>query len=81
MSCMSGAIADFVGRDLTEDSANLVVASGGDAFVRSSVPLDVYLYAQGSPMHEQLVLFLCPRSRGASAFPPMCRVGGSIRSR
>ena len=72
MSCMSGAIADFVGRDLTEDSANLVVASGGDAFVRSSVPLDVYLYAQGSPMHEQLVLSLPTFKKcfGISTFVP-----------
>lgn len=72
MSCMSGAIADFVGRDLTEDSANLVVASGGDAFVRSSVPLDVYLYAEGSPLHERLVLSLPTFKRcfGISTFVP-----------
>lgn len=58
MSCMSGAIADFVARDLAVDSANIIVSSGGDSSVRSSFPLDVYLYAGGSPLHDKLVLAL-----------------------
>ncbi len=58
MACMSGAIADFVGRDLRQDSSKLIVASGGDTFIHCSLPLDVYLYAQGSPMHERLILSL-----------------------
>jgi ApbE superfamily uncharacterized protein (UPF0280 family) len=58
MACISGAMADFVGRDLSVESANLVVSSGGDAFVKSTFPMDVYLYAQGSPLHERLVLSL-----------------------
>lgn len=58
MSCMSGAIADFVARDLAVDSANLVVSSGGDSSVRSSFPLDVHLYAGESPLHEKLILAL-----------------------
>jgi ApbE superfamily uncharacterized protein (UPF0280 family) len=58
MTCMSGAIADFVGRDLRQDSSRLIVASGGDTFIHCSLPLDVYLYAEGSPMHERLVLSL-----------------------
>jgi ApbE superfamily uncharacterized protein (UPF0280 family) len=58
MLCMSGAIADFVGRDLVGDSQNIIVSSGGDSFVRSSLPLEVYLYAQGSPLHDKLVLSL-----------------------
>jgi len=58
MSCMSGAMADFVGRDLATDSANLIVASGGDAFIRSSFPLEAFLCAAGSPHHEKLALVL-----------------------
>lgn len=72
MSCMSGAIADFVGRDLLLDSADLAVSSGGDTFIRSSLPLDVYLYAQGSPLHEKLVLSVPAFKRpfGLSTFVP-----------
>jgi uncharacterized protein len=58
MMCMSGAVADFVGRDLTADSANLVVSSGGDSFIKCVYPLSVHLYASGSPFHEKLILTL-----------------------
>jgi ApbE superfamily uncharacterized protein (UPF0280 family) len=72
MSCMSGAMADFVGRDLMPNSPDLVVASGGDAFIRSSSPLQVYLYAKGSPLHEHLILVLPAFKKpfGISTFVP-----------
>jgi len=72
MSCMSGAIADFVARDLAEDSANLVVSSGGDTSARSALPLDVHLYAHGSPFHEKLALTLpsFKKTFGISTFVP-----------
>ncbi|MDD3472694.1 MAG: hypothetical protein PHS86_07925 [Syntrophaceae bacterium] len=58
MACMSGAMADFVGRDLMQQSPVLVVSSGGDTFVRSTIPLEVQIYAKGSPLHEKLKLQL-----------------------
>lgn len=72
MGCMSGAIADFVGRDLAPESPNIVVSSGGDTFVRCALPLDVYLYAKGSPFHESLILALpaYQRAFGISTYVP-----------
>jgi len=72
MSCISGAVADFVGRDLSEESANIVVCSGGDAFIKSNYPLDVYLHAKGSPLHERLVISLPTHKRvfGISTLVP-----------
>ncbi|GEM_PF-550698 len=72
MACISGAMADFVARDLASDSADLVVASGGDASVRCSGGLDAYLYAEGSPLHEKLVLDLpsFDHPYGISTFVP-----------
>jgi len=72
MSCMSGAMADFVGRDLAPDSDSIIVASGGDAYVRSSFPLDVHLYAEGSPFHEHVILALpvLKKTFGISTFVP-----------
>ncbi|MDR3604277.1 MAG: hypothetical protein P4L38_06570 [Syntrophaceae bacterium] len=58
MSCMSGAMADFVGRDLESASDTVIVSSGADSFIHSSNPLDVYLHSQGSPFHDRLVLRL-----------------------
>ncbi len=72
MSCMSGAIADFVGRDLLSDSSDLAVSSGGDSFIRCSVPIEVHLYALGSPHHERLVLALPVHKKalGISTYAP-----------
>jgi ApbE superfamily uncharacterized protein (UPF0280 family) len=72
MSCMSGAMADFVGRDLVAESADVVVSSGGDSFVTSSLPLDVYLYAKGSPLHEKIIMSVPAFKRpfGVSTFVP-----------
>jgi ApbE superfamily uncharacterized protein (UPF0280 family) len=72
MSCVSGAIADFVGRDLATESPRLIVASGGDAFIRSSTPLQVILYAEGSPLHEHLALALPSLTKpfGISTYVP-----------
>ena len=72
MTCISGAIADFVGRDLGSESNNVIVSSAGDAYVRCSFPLEVYLYAEGSPLHEKLVLMLPAFKRpvGISTYVP-----------
>ncbi len=72
MTCISGAIADFVGRDLGSETNNIIVSSGGDAYVRCSFPLEVYLYAEGSPLHEKLVLMLPAFKRpvGISTYVP-----------
>jgi hypothetical protein len=58
MACMSGAMADFVGKDLAPDSQDLVVSSGGDSYVRSTCPMEVQLHAKGSPNHMKLAIDL-----------------------
>ncbi len=58
MCCMSGAIADFVCRDLANESPELIVSSGGDSAIRSLNALYVKLYAQGSPLHGRLKVAL-----------------------
>lgn len=58
MACMSGAVADFVGKDLAADSQNIVVSSGGDTYVRATSEMEVHLHAKGSPFHYKLALKL-----------------------
>ncbi len=72
MTCISGAIADFVGRDMGSETNNVIVSSGGDAYVRCTFPLEVYLYAEGSPLHEKLVVMLPAFKRpvGISTYVP-----------
>lgn len=58
MWCMSGAIADFVCRDLANESPEVIVSSGGDSAIRSPNALKVKLYAQGSPLDGRLKMTL-----------------------
>jgi ApbE superfamily uncharacterized protein (UPF0280 family) len=78
MCCMSGAMADFVGRDLAGETEDIVVSSGGDSFIRCAVPLEIHLYAYGSPLHEKLALILPAFKRpfGVSTFVP----GGGVHA-
>jgi len=75
MSCLGGAIADFVGRDLSADSANIIVSSGGDSFIKSAYPLDIHIYAGGSPMNEKLILAL-PAYKGCFGVSTYAPGGG-----
>lgn len=72
MACIGGAIADFVGRDLAKESSYLIVSGGGDMFIRCHFPLEVELYAQGSPLHRKLFLVLPSFKRpfGISTYVP-----------
>ena len=72
MSCIGGAIADFVGRDLGSESTNLIVSSGGDTYIRCAFPLEVYLYAEGSPLHDKLTVVLpaVKKPLGISTYVP-----------
>jgi uncharacterized protein len=72
MSCMSGALADFIGRDLFADSPDLIISSGGDSFVHTSRPLQVHMYAEGSPLHDKIILSLpiLKKSFGISTYVP-----------
>ncbi len=72
MALMSGAVADFVGRDLSPESQEIIVASGGDAFIKNSAPLEIRLYAAGSPWHDRLVLCMpaLKKPYGISTYVP-----------
>lgn len=72
MSCIGGAITDFVGRDLAKESPYLIVSGGGDMYVRCPFPLEVQLYAEGSPLHGKLAIAMPAFKRpfGISTYVP-----------
>jgi ApbE superfamily uncharacterized protein (UPF0280 family) len=55
---MSGAMADFVGRDLASSSDDIIVSSGADSFIRVSKTVEVVLNSAGSPLDGRLVIKL-----------------------
>ena len=48
MAAVAGALAEFVGRELTVHSSEVIVENGGDLFVRSARPRTVAVHAGAS---------------------------------
>jgi uncharacterized protein len=72
MSCIGGAITDFVARDLSKETPYLIVSGGGDTYVRCPFPVEIHLYADGSPLDGKLILLMPAFKRpfGISTYAP-----------
>ncbi|MCD6359001.1 MAG: UPF0280 family protein [Dehalococcoidia bacterium] len=60
MAAVAGAIAENVGVDLLEDSAEIIVENGGDIFLRVSRKRLIGVYAGDSPLSGKFVLEIFP---------------------
>lgn len=60
MSAVAGAIAEFVAKDLTSLSDQLIIENGGDNFIKSSVRRIVGIYAGKSPFTGRLGIQIEP---------------------
>lgn len=60
MAAVAGAIAEFVGLELTAHSPEVIVENGGDIFIKSLVPRRIGIYAGASPLSGQLALTIRP---------------------
>lgn len=56
MAAVAGAIAEFVGRGLLEDSSQVVVENGGDVFLSLERRTTMKIYAGTSPLSERIGL-------------------------
>ena len=56
MAAVAGAVAEFVGRDLLNHSAEIIVENGGDIFLKVDHPVTVGLYGGNSPLSLKLGL-------------------------
>ena len=56
MAAVAGAIAEFVGRRLLQDSDQVIVENGGDVFLVTQVPRAVAISAGRSPLSGRLAL-------------------------
>ena len=78
MAAVAGAIAEYVGRQLLSDSADVIVENGGDIFIRSQRPRIVALYAGLSPLSMKFGLRLDPTPDGAGVCTSSATVGHSL---
>ena len=54
MAAVAGAVAEYVGRDLSSHSKEVIIENGGDVFIRTTSPLVVAILAGASPLSGKL---------------------------
>lgn len=78
MAAVAGAVAEFVGRELLEQSDELIVENGGDIFMKIKQPRKVGIFAGSSPFSEKVALEIEPREKPFSVCTSSGTVGHSF---
>jgi uncharacterized protein len=78
MAAVAGAIAEFVGRGLTQFSSELIVENGGDIFIKVNQPVVVGLFAGKSPLTGLLGLRVEPTPIPVGVCTSSATVGPSL---
>lgn len=60
MAAVAGAVAEYVGRKLMEESAEVIVENGGDIFIATAEERRMAVYAGESPLSNKIVLVIKP---------------------
>jgi uncharacterized protein len=60
MAAVAGAVAEYVGRRLMEESAEVIVENGGDIFIASASARLMAVYAGESPLSNKIALVIKP---------------------
>jgi ApbE superfamily uncharacterized protein (UPF0280 family) len=75
MASVAGAIAEFVGRDLSSFSDEIVVENGGDIFIKTAKKRIIGIYAgDDSPFTGKLALEISPNDNGVG----VCTSSGTV---
>lgn len=78
MAAVAGAVAEYVGRDLLELSAEVVVENGGDVFLATRTPRLMGIWAGSSPLSGKVALKIAPRQTPMGVCTSSGTVGHSL---
>ncbi len=78
MAAIAGAMAEFVGKDLLGESAEVMVENGGDIFLHSSRELKVGIFAGSSPLTFRVGLRVPATNHGWGVCTSSGTVGPSL---
>ncbi|MDY6795277.1 MAG: UPF0280 family protein [Actinomycetota bacterium] len=78
MAAVAGALAEMVGRDLSEQSREVIVENGGDIFLCSRSERKVGIFAGESPLSGRITLRLKPVPGGMGVCTSSATVGPSL---
>ncbi|MDD5338244.1 MAG: UPF0280 family protein [Dehalococcoidales bacterium] len=78
MAAIAGAIAEYVGRELLETSAEVIIENGGDVFLKLKKNRIVGIYAGDSPLTGKLGLEISPQETPLGICTSSATVGHSL---
>jgi len=78
MASVAGAIAEFVGYDLLEQSENVIIENGGDIFLKSNYSVTVSIYAGESTLSHMAKLHIKPEETPIGICTSSATVGPSL---
>lgn len=78
MASVAGAVAQYVGQDLSAHSPEVIVENGGDLFIVCHEPLTVGIYAGDSPWSNRLGIHLAPSPNPVGLCTSSATVGPSL---
>jgi ApbE superfamily uncharacterized protein (UPF0280 family) len=78
MASVAGAVSEFVGCDLLNQTENLIIENGGDIFLKSKNKLTVSVYAGVSPLSYKVKLLIKPEETPLGICTSSATVGPSF---
>jgi hypothetical protein len=78
MASVAGAVAEFVGYDLLNQTENLIIENGGDIFIQSKNELKVSIYAGESALSYKVNILVKPQDSPFGICTSSATVGPSL---
>ncbi len=79
MAAVAGAIAEFIGRNILEQTpGEVIVENGGDVFLTTKSPVTISIFAGPSPLSNKIAVKLDPKGRCLGVCTSSGTVGHSL---
>jgi ApbE superfamily uncharacterized protein (UPF0280 family) len=78
MAAVAGAVSEFVGYDLLDQTENLIIENGGDIFLKSKNKLTVSVYAGESALSYKVNILVKPEETPLGICTSSATVGPSL---
>jgi uncharacterized protein len=78
MAAVAGAVAEYVGRDLLNNSTEIIVENGGDIFIKLNRPFKYTIFAGKSPLSLRFGLRLNPTGKPVAVCTSSATIGHSL---
>jgi len=60
MASVAGAVAEFIGRDISSECGTVIIENGGDIFAKVSQPVKIGIYAGSSLLSNKIAIEITP---------------------